>query len=200
MLSGGSALASGDPQGPSKEPKVEGPLSSDGSQCSNDVVRSDSGTLLGRTEVCLYLYSFDTLSEIDLLREHGAAWLQARFVPEAGWCATSVSSRVALSGGRGEAISKDSAAGRKMDTKLTVTAAGNAPLENGRVSQTWAAAKGTIETSAPDGGQPVVASKWQGKSAKPVNLVSGVAYSYDLLAGAPGKVNFGFTDFALTTC
>lgn len=197
-LGGGVASASLAESGPAGQPDTEGPVSFTDSACSDDVVRSDSGEVLGTTEACVFLYQFDSLSEVDVLREYGAAWLQAEFTPAEGWCATEVGSSLELTGGEAEGVSKDSEEGKKTLTKLTLTAGGNA-LENARISQTHVRGPGESETTATTGG-PNVGTKWEGKSSKPVSIVNGVAYSYEFLQGDPGKINYGFTNFSLEAC
>jgi hypothetical protein len=128
--------AIGEPE-PGSNPKTEGPIAIENSRCSNQTVRSDSDdTVLGHAEYCLFLYKFDTLSEVDVLREYGAVWLQARFDPAEGWCATDVATKVLVSGGRSEAITKAPRAGGKVATKLRLDAGGNA-LQEATISQKW---------------------------------------------------------------
>jgi hypothetical protein len=195
---GASARAETLPQGPEREPKTQGPLTLDTNRCSDDGVRSEDGTLLGKAVTCLYLYSFDPLSEIDVLRNYGAAWLQASFVPARGWCVTDLGAKVQMSEGDPEGISKTTPDGKKAATKLAITAGGTA-LEDGEISQTSVRGPGDLETIAP-ADRPAVVSEWQGKSAKQISLVQGVAYSYEMLAGAPEKISFGFSDFAVESC
>jgi len=198
LVLGAPAAASEVDQGPGSNPKVEGPVLQDNSQCSEQPVKGDSGDVLGRAETCIYLYSFDTLSETDVLREYGAVWLQARFVPAEGWCATDVGTRLELDGGQIEGTTKaPRETGAKVTTKLKLTAGGNA-LEDGAISQRWAAAPGDITTKSGEGHG--VSSVWSGETSKPVNLVSGVSYSYEMLGAGPENIAFGFSKFSLVSC
>jgi hypothetical protein len=134
-----------------------------------------------------------------VLREYGAVWLQARFVPTKGWCAAELATEIEVSGGRNEGITTGTGpGGHKMTSKLKLRAGGHA-LETGRISQSWTPAPGFLETtSASD--TPSVTAKWEGRSNRAVNLVSGVGYSYEMLDGAPDKVAFGFNRFSLVSC
>lgn len=192
------ALGSELNRGPSSSPKTEGPVTQDRSQCSDQSVKSEAGEVLGRAEACVYVFSFDTLSEVDVLREYGAAWLQARFVPAAGWCATDVAMRLGLSGGQSEGTTKAPKERGRVATKLVLDAGGNA-LEAGSISQKWTAAPGGLGTK-PLEGQPGAVTSWSGETAKAVNLVSGVGYSYEMLGGAPESISFGFSRLSLSSC
>ena len=183
--------------GPSSQPKTSGPVELSDSQCSGQAVRSDSGTLLGQAQVCLYLYDFDNLSELDVLRDHGAGWLQARFAPAPGWCATEVGADMQFSGGRMESISKTTAKGRKATARLNLTAGDNA-LEDAKISQTWKPNGGPAH-AVTDGG-PAISIDWSGSSAKAITLTGGLGYSYEILQGAPEKISYGFSKFSLATC
>ena len=199
VLGGGHASASLDADGPSSQPKTSGPVELDGSQCSAQVVRADSGAVLGNAEVCLFLYSFEALSEVDLLRDYGAGWLQARFVPAEGWCATDVGAELRFSSGRMESISKATAKARKATARMIMTAGGNA-LEDGKVSQAWRSNVGLAHAVAPEAGRPAIAIDWKGSSSKAITLVGGLGYSYEILQAAPEKISYGFSKFGLTSC
>ena len=198
LVLGAPAAASEVDQGPSTKPQTKGPVALDSGQCSNQVVRSESdNSVLGIADTCIYLYNFDTLSEVDVLREYGAVWLQARFVPAEGWCATDVGTKLELTGGQIEGTTKaPRTTGAKTNTKLKLTAGGTA-LEDGVISQRWTPAPGDIATKAEGNG---VSSVWSGETSKPVNLVSGLGYSYEMLGSGVEKIGFGFTKFSLVTC
>jgi hypothetical protein len=198
LMLGAPAAGSEIDQGPSTKPQTKGPVALDRGECSNQQVRSDSdNSVLGLAEICVYLYSFDSLSEIDVLRDYGAVWLQTRFVPTEGWCATDIGTRLELDGGQIEGTTKAPRETGKVTTKLKLTAGGNA-LEDGSISQRWAAAPGDITTKSLDGhGASTV---WSGETSKPVNLVSGLGYSYEMLGSGPENIGFGFTKFSLVTC
>lgn len=200
LLSAGAARASVEQQqDPSKGPRTEGPVTLDDSTCDERTIRSDDGTVLGSGNVCIYLYSFDTTSEIDLTREYGAAWAQARFTPAQGWCATEVESRIELSEGDLERIAKGPARPGKVTTRLPMDARGNA-IEEALISKAWTSSAGKTSNTAPAGKKPSTTSAWKGKSAKPVSLVGGLAYSYDILEGSPEKVGYGFSKLSVASC
>jgi hypothetical protein len=200
LFLGAPAHASPDhPLDPEKGPKTEGPVALDDVTCNMRPVRSDDGILLGNGEICIYLYSFDNLSELDPLRDYGAVWLQARFVPADGWCATAVKSELEMSGGTLEHIARAPSKPGKTTTKLALTARGNA-LEDALISQAWTAGPGAASNAAPAGELPAMSAAWQGKSAKPVSLVGGLAYSYEALQGAPGKIGYGISELSLASC
>ena len=178
-------------------PKAEGPFKQDREQCSEDTVRSASGTVLGKTETCLFLYSFDRLSELHVTRDFGAAWLQTRFTPAAGWCTTELGAALSLSSGRLERVAQATTEGGKVTTRLTFNARGRA-LQEGRITQTAADPGGRLVARESKGTS--YGLDWRGKTDKAVSLVAGVAYSYDFLTGPPQKFSYGFTNFALTSC
>ena len=198
LVVGGTAGATSEQPEPSRQPRTEGPIGFDGSQCSDEPVVSDEGTVLGHSEICLYQYSFETLSERDVLNEYGAAWIQGSFTPAQGWCVTDVEAGIEITGGRYSSTSKV-ATGKKASVRLALNAGGNA-LENAKISQPVSAAGGTFTTAAVKDANPGSAIEWRGKSAKAVAVVSGVGYSYPMLDGGPEKISYGFRHFAVASC
>jgi hypothetical protein len=171
----------------------------DDTVCDERDVRSDEGALLGRSAACVYLFSFDTLSETDLLREHAAVWFQGIFTPSQGWCVTGLESRIQLTGGSLEGVTKATAKARRNTVSLTMDAGGSA-LENARITQRWIQRDGLAHTNVARGTTPGVRTAWTGRSSAPVTTVSGLAYSYDLLTGSPESISYGFSDLSLAAC
>lgn len=198
FFGGSAAQADADSYDPKKDPKTQGPLSLEDTACNGRDVRSDRGDLLGRAEVCVYLYDFDSLSETDLLTDHGAAWLQARFTPSDGWCATGLTSRLEIEGGTMENVSKARSRKGRTVVAMPVTAGGSA-LEEGKISQSWTQRGGIAHSNVVRTEDPAIKTIWDGRSAGPVSVAGGIAYSYDILSSAR-QISYGFSELTLATC
>ena len=198
LMGSSAALAEADRVDPERGPKTEGPLTLEDTACDERAVKSDDGDVLGRAEVCLYLYKFDTLSENDLLQEHGAAWLQARFTPVDGWCVTDLTSRLQVDGGTMETVSKGRIKRGRVLVALPVNAGGSA-RESGMISQTWLEPAGLAHSNVTSTEDAAIKTIWRGHYAGPVSVVGGVGYSYDILS-PPSEIAFGLSELSLATC
>jgi hypothetical protein len=197
LLLGGPAAATTAELEPSRGPSTQGPVTLDDSACTEREIKGDDGLLLGRAEACVFVYSFDTLRELDLQREYGAIWTQARFTPEPGWCSTELSVGLQMDGGTPEKTTK-APAKRKALTRLVLNAHGNA-LEAAQISQSWAHF-GKTTNEVVKGDKVELSSRWKGKTDRSVSMVSGLAYSYNVLDGPPEGFAYGFDRFSLAAC
>lgn len=128
---------------PAEKPVASGPLANDddnffGEPCTRETLRSEDGVVIAKLEYCWSFYRFDPTQETDAERDYGAYWVQSVITPKNGWCATKVTTGLAMDTATvaHRKTLKDLTAdkSRRVNPKLVVDAAGSA-MTNGTISK-----------------------------------------------------------------
>jgi hypothetical protein len=186
-------------------PKTTGPVLEESSQCSSEDLRGKAGDLLGTARTCVFLFSLNRLGgEYDLLNDYGAAWLQTTVEPAKGWCATKLESTLFTAPSMNvlDVTKRDAENfGKAADvtTKLALDAEGKA-LEEGTISQRYAAQPGTLGTQVDRSSGAEINTLWTGATSKRVALVSGFEYSWSTLETQPTDFRYGLSYLAFRSC
>lgn len=189
----------------SDRPQASGPLAYEGKSCRKHSLRA-AGQLLATTRTCLFLYSFSPLSELDALRDYGAAWVQTEVDPRGDWCATALGSAVFLpeetEGHAHAPKAKKVGMTRRVTTKLVVDAEGQA-LSDGVLRQSYRLHPKRITTATSDGGRTFTVT-WKGRTSKTLAFALGLEFSApadDVLFGELGPFGAGLVQpLSFTRC
>jgi hypothetical protein len=165
----------------SRPPRTSGPLEPVADPCYSETVRGD-GRVYVRTHGCFFLFAFDRLSETDLLRAYGVAWLQFTLDTQNGLCADRLS--LALDFPQGTTIEgftpSEPIAGRpnrQVRVHLDVTAGGNA-LEDASISQKLIVLPQRLDARV---STTSVFVAWRGHSDSKVAIAGGAEISWNEL-------------------
>jgi hypothetical protein len=179
-------------------PRVSGAYATIDDSCSRQPVRTQRGTLVARSHVCLFLLEYDPLLELDPLSHHAAVWLQATLSPEPGWCTLRADAEIRVSSeGRVYGHTPEGSAVAERAQATTVELHSNADgfgLQEGAVAQDLTLLPGrwtTTATEQPEGTS--VSTVFTGSQRAPLAFATGVAFAYPMLA--PPVVQGGFSRF-----
>lgn len=191
-----AAPAHGQPPA-SHDPRVTGPLYLVGRSCGADRLAHE-GEPLAKVQSCIWLYEFDMLWETDATRTFGVAWVQATVKPLNGWCATKVSTEVALP----DTVNRHGRAPtRDISTKTTdrvrvklVADADNHALQPGTIDQAFDLYRGSMKPALANHGQ-TVRTTWTGQESDELAFVTGAEISWQVLGtpeirGGLGQMSF----------
>ena len=165
----------------SRPPRTTGPLEPVANPCTSETVRGD-GRVYVRSHGCFFLFSFDRLSETDLLRGYGVAWLQFTVDTQNGLCMDRLT--LALDFPETTTIeaftpSKPIAGkgDRQIRVHLDVTAGGNA-LEEASISQKLIVLPRQLDARVSTASLFV---DWRGHTDAKIALVGGAEISWNEL-------------------
>lgn len=169
-------------------PAAEGPLYDPIEQCNRQTLESDAGEPVVKVHFCIFFYSFDTLSELDVNNEYGVVWAQATFDALPGYCTSELSFYVEVSPGttiHGRTPPKPKAPKRPTTTNVEVAAtAGGTALQEGLVSQRLKLLPGKM-TPLAEGTESRVGLSWKGRSPDKLAFATGAEIGWPMLEAPP---------------
>jgi hypothetical protein len=184
---GGSAAHAARQLRADDEPAVEPPLYQSDKQCDDQTLKSGRKPVI-RVAFCVFFYTFDSLSELDLNNDYGVVWAQASFDALPGFCTSELSFYVDVSPGtriHQRTPSKAVTAKRTtaMDVEIAATAGGNA-IDDGLISQRFQLLPGLMKPIG-SGEAPRVGVSWKGRTPAKVAFATGAEISWPMLAPPP---------------
>lgn len=185
-------MRAGDP------PRVSGPYLRVDDSCSKQGVRTEQGERVAVSEVCLFLFEYDPLRELDLISHHAAVWVQATLAARPGWCTIRADVEIRISSeGRiyAHAPGGRSAPARAQPTTIELRSdAGGYGLQEGAVAQDLSllAGRWSSELSGTDEGS-ALKTTFTGSQNSTLAFATGAAFSYPMLA--PPMVQGGFSRY-----
>lgn len=191
-----AAPAHGQPPA-SDDPRVTGPLYLVGKSCGGDRLTHE-GEPLAKVHSCIRLYEFDMVWETDATRTFGVAWVQSTVKPLNGWCATKVSTEVALPDtvsrhGRAPARDISTKTADRVRVKL-VADADHQAIQQGTIDQTFDMYPSSLKPTLANNGQ-TVRTTWKGQESDELAFVTGAEISWQVLQtpeirGGLGQMSF----------
>jgi hypothetical protein len=181
------------------EPTTEGPFYDPVTQCDDQTLKSDGKPVI-KVAFCIFFYSFDTLSELDVSDEYGVVWAQATFDAFAGYCTTELSFYVEVSPGTSV---YDRIPPKRIKTKRPVGGlfileadAGGHAITPGTVSQSLQLLPGNLTPLPED--ESRVGLAWKGRSPSKLAFVTGAEIGWEMLA-TPPQMRLGADTIKLTS-
>ncbi len=169
------------------EPTVEPPLYQADKQCDDQTLRSGGKPVI-KVAFCVFFYTFDSISELDLNNEYGVVWAQATFDALPGFCTSELSFYVDVSPGtriHQRTPSEPATARRPTPTlvEINATAGGNA-IDEGLISQRFQLLPGKMKPIG-SGDDGRVGVSWKGRTREKVAFATGAEISWPMLASPP---------------
>lgn len=163
------------------EPEVSAQLTREVRRCHREALKNQ-GQVVVRFDGCIYFYSFDPLSEIDLVNDYGVVWLQVNVDAAPGWCTTNVDASIELPGNvsRYGQVPSESASTRtpvSATVELPAEAGGNS-LTSGYVRQRLTMYPSETADASDD---EVVGLSWNGETTDKLAFVLGVEIGWSML-------------------
>lgn len=165
-----------------KAPKTSGPVEKSARGCETQTVRAE-GRMIARVEACVFFFTFDPFSEVDVIRDYGVAWVQLTFDAGKGLCADEVGVTVEFPEGTEiHRVEPERAIvgtrAQRANVRLDATA-GDFALENGSVSQKFTAIPASLRSET-DARRATIL--WNGHTGTKIAVVGGAEVSWSMLS------------------
>lgn len=198
VLAAAGPAAAGRQMRAADPPRVTGPYARVDDSCSKQPVRTEQGVRVAVSHVCLFLFEYDPLRELDLLSHHALVWVQATLESAPGWCTVRADAEIRVSPearvyAHAPEGSSAPARARADRVELRSDADGHG-LEEGAVAQELSLLAGRWSSELrSDAEGSALTTTFTGSQHATLAFATGVAFSYPMLA--PPMVSGGFSRY-----